>query len=60
MVVLKHLARTIDRSPFWVRKQLREKFGTRRRWRWADDKDKDYLRCLAYLQSLSNSKQVKP
>jgi hypothetical protein len=54
MVVLKHLARTVNRSPFWVRKQLREKFGTRRRWRWSEETDKDYQRCLSYIQSLTS------
>ena len=52
MIVLKHLARTVDRSPHQVRKLLREKFGTRRRWRWPDETDKDYKECLSYLQSL--------
>lgn len=51
MVVLKHLARKVDQSPYQVRKQLREKFGTRRRWRWPDESDKDFQRCLTYIQS---------
>lgn len=58
MVVLKHLARAVDRSPYQVRKLLREKFGTRRRWRWSDENDKDYKKCLAHLQSLTT--KAKP
>lgn len=53
MVVLKHLARTVNRSPYQVRKLLRDKFGTRRRWRWPDENDKDYKKCLAHLQSIT-------
>lgn len=53
MVVLKHLARTVNRSPYQVRKLLRDKLGTRRRWRWPDENDKDYKKCLAHLQSIT-------
>lgn len=53
MVVLKHLARMVSRSPYQVRKLLRSKFGTRRRWRWPDETDKDFQKCLSYLQSLN-------
>lgn len=52
-LVLKHLARAADISPYKCRQVLREKYGLApgKRWRWANEHDTDYKRKLKFLLS---------
>lgn len=60
-LVLKHLARALDITPFKTRVMLREKYGLApgKRWRWVNEQDKDWLKKKKYLEQQIAKEQKK-
>lgn len=52
MIVLKHLARAVNLTPFKTRTVLRELYGPApgKRWKWQSEQDKKYLAVLANVR----------
>ena len=60
VIVLKHLARAYDLSPYRLREKLRQKFGKhpKGRWKWPSAEDPDYKKVIEFLDE-NRKKGVK-